>query len=87
MEIDPVIEHKPSNKGVEGEPRPSEEVGDEYDPLTRSGSRNNLPLSRKPVEDFRSQVSCLSELHSILLCDRGSHPPALTAGAGHDQEA
>ena len=37
--------------------KPLEEVRDKYYPLIGSGSRDNLPLSRKPVVDFRSQVS------------------------------
>lgn len=39
------------------------------------------------MEDFRDQVSCLPELHDILLYDAGRHPPALRAGSGHDWEA
>ena len=37
--------------------------------------------------DFHGQVSCRPELHDILLYDRGSHPPALRAGSGHDLDA
>ena len=87
MEIQPVVVHETSDEGVKGEPESLEEVRDKYDRLTGSRSRDNLPLSRKPVKDLRGQIPRIPELRDILLCDRGSHPPALRAGSGHDWEA
>ena len=62
---------------------PSDEVGDEYNALVGFGSRNNLPLGRKPVKDLRGQIPRLPELRDILFGDRRSRPPALKAGSGH----
>ena len=70
MEIELVIEHKPSNKGIKTKAWPSEEVGNKYDTLVGFGSRNNLPLSRKPVKDFGGQIPSLPKLLDVLLCDR-----------------
>ena len=61
-----------------------EEVGHKYNPLAEFGGGNNLPLSRKPMKDFWGQIPRRAELRNILLCGRRSHPPALTAGSGHD---
>src|SRR3954463_9747642 len=61
-----------------------EEVGHKQYPLAGFGGRNDLPLCRKPMEDFRGQIPCCAKFRNILLCDRRSHPPAWTAGSRHD---
>ena len=84
MQIQAVIEHEPPHKGIEGEAQAAEEVRDKNDALIRLRCGDDLPWSRKPVLDVSGQVSDLPKLRNILLCDRGSHPPALKVGFGHD---
>ena len=45
MEIEPIIEHEPS-----------EDVGNKYDTLVGFGSGYDLPLSRQPVRDFGGEI-------------------------------
>ena len=51
--------------------------------LVGFGSGDDLPSGRQPVQNFGSQVSGLSQLLDVLLCDRERHPPTLEVGSGH----
>ena len=78
MKIQPIVEHEPPHKGVEGEAQAVEEVRDKH-----NRCRDNLPWSRKPVLDIGGQLSDLPKLRNILLLDRGGHPSAFCVGSGH----
>ena len=83
MKIQPIVEHEPPHKGIEGEAQASEEVRNKHDALIGLRRGDNLPWSRKPVLDIGGQVSDLPKLSNILLLDRGGHPPAFCVGSGH----
>ena len=83
MKIQPVIEHEPPHKGIEGEAQAAEEVRNKHDALIGLRHRDDLPWSRKPVLDVGGQISDLPKPRSVLLLDRGGHPPALSVGSGH----
>ena len=83
MKIQPVIEHEPPHKGIEGEAQAAEEVRNKYDALIRIGSRDDLPWGRKPVQDAGSQISDLPKPRNVLFFDQGGHPPALRVGSRH----
>ena len=57
MEVQPVVEHKPANKWVEGKSQPADEMGKEYNPFVGLGGRNDLPPAWEPVHDMHGQVS------------------------------
>ena len=44
MEILPVVEHEPTDEGVEWKPQSMDEVGKQHDPLVGSWSWNDLPV-------------------------------------------
>ena len=83
MKIQPIVEHEPPHKGVEGEAQASEEVRDKHDALVGLWRGDNLPRSRKPVLDISGQVSNLPKLSNILLLDGGGHPLAFCIGSEH----
>ena len=83
MKIQPIVEHEPPHKGVEGEAQAAEEVWDKNDALIRLRCGDDLPWSRKPVLDVGGQVSDLPKPRNVLLLDRGGHPPALRVGSRH----
>ena len=83
MKIQPIVEHEPPHKGVEGEAQAAEEVRDKHNTLIGLRCRDNLPWSRKPVLDIGDQVSDLPKLCNVLLLDQGSHSLALSIGSGH----
>ena len=83
MKIQPIVEHEPPHKGIEGEAQATEEVRNKHDALIRLRSRDDLPRSRKPVLDVGSQISDLPKPRNVLLLVRGGHPPALRVGSGH----
>ena len=83
MEIQPLVEHDPADKWVEGESQSADEVGEEHNPLVGSQSRNDLPCVRKPVRDVCGQVSSRPELCNVLLRNGRGRPSALKAGSGH----
>ena len=59
MKIQPVIEHEPPHKGIEGEAQAAEEVRNKHDALIGLRRRDDLPWSRKPVLDVAGQISDL----------------------------
>ena len=83
MKIQPVVEHEPPHKGIEGEAQAAEEVRNKHDALVGLRRRDNLPWSRKPVSNVGGQVSDLPKLPNVLLLDRGGHPPASGVGSRH----
>ena len=83
MKIQPVIEHEPPHKGVEGEAQATEEVWDKNDTLIRLRCGDDLPWGRKHVLNIGGQVSDLPKPRNVLLLDRGGHPPAFRVGSGH----
>ena len=83
MKIQPIIEHEPPHKGIEGEAQAMEEVSNKHDALIGLWCRDDLPWSRKPVLDVSGQVSDLPKPRNVLLLDRGGHPPALRVGSVH----
>ena len=83
MKIQPIVEHEPPHKGVEGEAQATEEVRAKHNALMGLRCRDNLPWSRKPVLDIGGQVCDLPKPRNVLLLDRGGHPPALRVGSGH----
>ena len=78
MEVQAVVIHEPPDEGVEWEAQSAEEVGEEYDPLTRPGGGDELPLVGQPVRDVAGEVSSVAQLFDVLLLNGGgSHlPPA-----------
>ena len=44
MKIQPVVEHKPADEGMEWKSQSTDEVGEKHDPLVGSRGRNNLPI-------------------------------------------
>ena len=83
MTIQPVVEHEPPHKGVEGEAQASEEVRDKPDALIGLRRGDNLPWSRKHVLDIGGQVSDLPKLRNVLLLNRGGHPLACCVRSRH----
>ena len=83
MKIQPIIEHEPPHKRIEGEAQATEEVRNKHNALIGLWCRDDLPWSRKPVLDVGGQVSDLPKPRNVLLLDRGGHPPALRVGSGH----
>ena len=81
MEIQPIVEHEPANKWVEGESQSVDEVGKEYNPLMGFWSRDDLPCVWKPVHNVCGQVSGFPELRNVLLRNGGDHP--LASHSGH----
>ena len=77
MKIQPIVEHEPPHKGVEGEAQASEEVRDKHNTLIGLRCRDNLPWSKKPVLDIGGQVSDLPKLSNILLFIKGLRPAPL----------
>ena len=60
-----------------------EKVREEYDPLTRFWSGDNLLFGRESVPDLRYQKPRFLKLFDVLLRHGGGHPLALRAGSGH----
>ena len=83
MKIQPIVEHEPPHKGVEGEAQASEEVRNKHNALIGLRYRDDLPWSRKHLLDIGGQVSDLLKLCNVLLLYRGGHPPAFCVGSGH----
>ena len=83
MEIQLVIVHETSDKGMEGKPKSSEKMGDKNYPLTGSWGGDDLPRGREPMLDLRRQVPRLVHIFDVLLCYRGGPPPALETGSSH----
>ena len=77
MKIQPIVEHEPPHKGVEGETQASEEVGNEHNTLIGLWRRDNLPRSRKPVLDIGDQVSDLPKLRDVLPLESRRPPTGL----------
>ena len=73
----------PRTKGLRANPNPQRKC-ETNTTLSPDLGGDNLPFRGKPMEDFCGQISCCPKLRNILLCDRRSHPPALTAGSEHD---
>ena len=73
MKIQPVIEHEPADKWVEGKSQSTDEVGKEHDYLVGSWSQVDLPCVWKPVRDV-----CCPELRNVpLLAEEAIYlPPA-----------
>ena len=72
MEIQPVVEHEPADKWVEGESQSADKVREKHYPLLGLRGRDDLPFSRESVCDVCGQVSGLPELRDVLLlngCD------------------
>ena len=83
MKIQPIVEHQPPHKGIEGEAQATEEVRDKHDAFIGLRCGDDLPWSRKPVLDVGGQVSDLPKLRNVFLLNPGGHPPALRIRSGH----
>ena len=57
MKIQPVLEHEPADKWVEGKYQSAEEVGKKNYPLMGFGRRDDLPCIWQPMRDIRGQIS------------------------------
>ena len=57
MKIQPVVEHEPADKRVEGKSQSADEVGKKNYPLMGCGCRDDLPRIWQPVRDVRGQIS------------------------------
>ena len=57
VKIQPVVEHEPADKWVEGKSQSADEVGEEYNPLMGFWSRDDLPRVWELVRDICGQVS------------------------------
>ena len=73
MEVQPIVKHKPADKGMKWKSQSMDEVGKEYDPLMEFRSRNDLPCVREPMRDVCGQVSDCSKLRNVL--HRAIHLP------------
>ena len=51
MKIQPVVEHEPADKGVEGKSQYVDEVGEKNYPLMGFGRRDDLPRIWQPVRE------------------------------------
>ena len=80
VEVQPVVEHEPVNKWVEGKSQPADEMGKEYNPFVGFGGRDNLPRVWEPVCDICGQVSGFPDLRDVLLRNKGGHPHASRSG-------
>ena len=80
MEVQPVVEHEPTDKWVEGESQSTDKVREKHYPLLRLRGRDDLPFSREPVRDVYDQVSGLPKLCDVLLLNGGGHPLASRSG-------
>ena len=83
MKIQPIVEHEPPHKGVEGEAQAVEEVWDKNGALIGLRCGDDLPWSRKHVLDVGGQVSDLPKLCNVFLLNRGGHPSSLRVGSRH----
>ena len=83
MKTQPIIEHEPPHKGVEGEAQAAEEVWDKNDTLIRLRCGDDLPWSGKPVLNIGGQVSDPPKAHNVFLLNQGGHPSALRGRSGH----
>ena len=77
MKIQPIVEHEPPHKGVEGEAQASEEVRNKHNTLIGLRHRDDLPRSRKPVLDIGGQVSDLPKLRDVLPLESRRPPTGL----------
>ena len=57
MKIQPVVEHEPVDKWVEGKSQSTDEVGKKNYPLMGFGRRDDLPCIWQPVRNIRGQIS------------------------------
>ena len=80
MEVQPVLEHEPADKWVEGKSQPADEMGKEYIPFVGFGGRDDLPRVWEPVRDVCGHVSSFPELRNVLLRNGGDHPLASRSG-------
>ena len=76
VKVQPVVEHEPTDKQVEGKSQSADEVGKKYHPLMGFWSRDDLPCVWEPVRDVCGQVSGFPELRNVLLRNGGDHPLA-----------
>ena len=53
MEVQPVVEHEPADKWVEGKSQPADEIGKEYNPFVAFEGRDDLPRVWESVRDIR----------------------------------
>ena len=80
MEVQPVVEHEPADKWVEGESQSADEVSKGHNPLVGFGGGDDLPRVWEPVRDICGQVSGFPELRNVLLHNGGDHPLASRSG-------
>ena len=52
MKIQPIVEHEPADKRVEGKAQSADKVGKENYPLMRFRGRNDLPRSGQTMRDI-----------------------------------
>ena len=57
MKIQPVLEHEPADKRVEGKSQSADEVGKKNYSLMGFGRRDDLPCIWQPVRAICSQIS------------------------------
>ena len=57
MKIQPVVEHEPAGKRVEGKSQSTDKVGQKNYPLMGFGHRDELPCIWQPVHDTHGQIS------------------------------
>ena len=57
VKVQPVVEHEPTDKRVEGKSQSMDKVGKENHPLMGFGRRDDLPNIWQPVCDVRGQIS------------------------------
>ena len=83
VEIYPVEEHQPTDKGVEREAQPPNKVGDEHNPLAWLGRGDVLSLLRSPVSDVGREVAGVLKLLDVIISDARGLPLAFRARSDH----
>ena len=87
MEVQPVVKHQSTDKRVERESQPADEMGEKYHPLLGLWGGYDLSLGWKSMSDVHGQVPGLPEFLDVLLLDGGGHPLASSSGSGHGWSA
>ena len=78
MEVQPIVEHEPANKWVEGKSQPTDEMGKEYNPFVGSGVGTICPApgSRCAISAARYPASRSFVMSSSVTEEAIHLPPA-----------
>ena len=81
MEVEPVVEHQPSDGRVEGEAQSPDKVVNEHHPLTGAGRRHGLTLLGGLVSNVGREVARSLQVLDVLIGDARGLPLSLRFGS------